>query len=152
MATAINREAIFQALFNLITADPAVKSIFVTTGRYLRPASEVVADTACPALFSFQLPEERKYEVRGLSPKRTLRVAYVAYFATTEPAVALPATALNAAMDAIDNIISLPGTPAGVQTLGGLVDRVYVEPEFKPYEGLLQEKSHLVATIAMLVP
>lgn len=150
MATAINREKIYQGLFDLITADPAVKAIFATTGRYLRPAAEV-ADVACPALFTFQLPERRTYEVRGLSPKRTLMVAYIAYFATTEPAAALPAAALNAAMDAIDNVISQVPVP-GVQTLGGLVDRVYVEPEFRPYEGLLQEKSHLVAVVSMLVP
>jgi len=151
MANRIVREKIYQALFDLITADAVVKSIFVTTGRYLRPAAEV-ADAACPALFTFQLPEARKVEVRGLSPKRVLMVAYIAYFAISDPTAALPAAALNAAADAIDDVITNPGTPNGVQTLGGLVDRVYIEPDIKPYEGLLQEKSHLVAVLSILVP
>ena len=78
--------------------------------------------------------------------RRRIRIA------TTAPGGTLPATALNAAADAIDNAVSYPGNPGNVQTLGGLVEHVYIEPDIKPYEGLLQEKSILVAVVGMLVP
>lgn len=146
----LNREAVYQAIFNLVTNDPTVKSMFATTGRLL-PHVAQVADAQCPALFTFQAPEKREYMGRGIPPKRTLFVLFVAYFSTTDSGT-LPATMVNAAADAIDNAITYPGNPDNVQTLGGLVEHVYIEPDIRPYEGLLQEKSVLVSVVGMLVP
>ncbi len=64
----------------------------------------------------------------------------------------LPATMINAAADAIDDAISNPSNPQNTQTLGGLVEHVYIVPDIKPYEGLLQEKSVMVAVVGMLIP
>lgn len=144
------REPIYQALFDLVTSDPTVASIFVTTGRLL-PHIANLADAQCPALFAFQLPEKREYMGRGIPAKRTLFVAFVCYFSATQPGP-LPATMVNTAADAIDRVISTPGNPDNVQTLGGLVEHVYIEPDIKPFEGLLQEKSVLVAVVGMLIP
>jgi hypothetical protein len=105
-----------------------------------------------PALFMFQLPEQREQPGKGIPAKRTLRCQFVAYFATLQGANGLPATALNIAADALDVAITEPGNPGNVQTLGGLVEHVYIEPQVSYYEGLLQDKSALVATVAMLVP
>lgn len=150
MINKLKREAVFSALSKLIFSDPGIGAMFVTTGRLL-PSISQVTQAQCPALYSFQLPEKRAYKGRGIPPVRTLFVAFVAYFATDSSAV-LPATAVNAAADAIDNAISYPGNPDNVQTLGGLVEHVYLEPDLHPYEGLLQEKSVLVAVVGMLVP
>ncbi len=145
----LNREAVYQALFDLVTADAGIKAIFQTTGRLL-PQVEQASAATFPALYTFQLPEKRVYTGRGMEAKRTLFVMFAAYLAPNGPT--LPATAVNAAADAIDNAISYPGNPDNVQTLGGLVEHVYIEPDIKPYEGLLQDKSVLIAVVAMLVP
>jgi hypothetical protein len=145
------REPIYQALFDLVTNAPAVKAQFVTFGRLL-PHVENVAGVQCPALFTFQLPERRVYKGKGIPAIRTLFVAFVAYFSSDNSGGRLPATAINAAADAIDDAISNPGNPQNTQTLGGLVEHVYIEPDMKPYEGLLQEKSLLVSVVGMLIP
>jgi hypothetical protein len=147
----ISREAIYQALFNLVTADPGIVANFRTVGRLLPQISQV-SDEMCPALYTFQLPEKRAYEGQGVSAKRTLYVAFVCYFASTDPQATLPATLVNMAADAIDNAISYPGNPQNLQQLGGLVHHCRIEPDIRPYEGLLQEKSVLVAVVAILVP
>ena len=145
------RDSVYAALASLVFADTRVTSMFVTTGRYLVPAAQT-DPSACPALYMFQLPELRVNGGKGLPPKRTLRCAFIAYFSDTWSQSNLPATAINNAADVIDDIVSEPANPANVQTLGGLVEHVYIEPSIESFEGLLQEKSILVATVAMLVP
>lgn len=151
MGAQINREAIYSALFQLVATAPSITSLFTTVGRLL-PHEANVPEEQCPALFTFQLPEKREYFGRGAPPKRTLFVSWVAYFAVTDSTATLPATFLNAAADAIENAITYPGNPDNVQTLGGLVEHVQILPEVRPFEGLLQDRSILVATVAMLVP
>ena len=150
------REDVYVALANLVFKDPRIDAaqggVFKTTGRYLPQIFAGVSPNDCPALFMFQHPELRVNQGKGIPPKRTLQVAFIAYFAAETPQVNLPATAINNAADAIDDVISEPGNPANVQTLGGLVEHVYIEPSIEPFEGLLQEKSALVAMVRMLVP
>jgi len=146
------REDVYGALANLVFNDARVTSMFVTTGRYLPTIFAGIEANQCPALFMFQHPEMRVNQGKGIPPKRTLTCAFVAYFASETPQVALPATAINNAADVIDDIVSEPGNPGNVQTLGGLVEHVYIEPAIEPFEGLLQEKSALVAVVRMLVP
>jgi hypothetical protein len=146
------REPIYQALFDLVTNYPAVRAQFITFGRLL-PHVENVAPAQCPALFTFQLPERRVYKGKGIPAIRTLYVAFIAYFSGGTPGTGpLPATAINAAADAIDDAISNPGNPQNTQTLGGLVEHVFIEPTVQPYEGLLQEKSVLVSVVSILIP
>lgn len=146
----INREAIYSALFQLVTSAPSISSLFNTVGRLL-PHEASVPEEQCPALFTFQLPEKREYFGKGAPPKRTLFVAFIAYFAVTDSSAVLPATLLNAAADAIEGAIDYPGNPGNVQTLGGLVEHVQIIPDMKPYEGLLQDRSVLVAVVQMVV-
>ena len=145
------REPIYQALFDLVTNNPGVAGMFTAKGRLL-PHEASVPDALCPALYTFQLPERWVNKGKGIPPIRTLYVAFVAYFSTGQSNAQLPATMVNAAADAIDAAITQPGNPQNTQTLGGLVEHVYIEPEVKPYEGLLQEKSILVAVVGMLIP
>jgi len=145
------REPIYQALFDLVTNHPAVRAQFVTFGRLL-PHEANVAPAQCPALFTFQLPERRVQKGKGIDAIRTLFVAFVAYFTTPSGNGIIPATAINAAADAIDEAITNPGNPQNTQTLGGLVEHVYIEPDIRPYEGLLQEKSVLVSVVSVLIP
>lgn len=147
----LDREACYQALFDMVTTDPAVQALFPTRSRFLRHHADV-ADSECPALFTFELPERRTYRGRGIPPIRTLGMAFIAYSAQTNGDGSIPATMVNVMADAIDNAITVPTNPDAVRTLGGQVEHVYIEPDIKPYEGLLQEKSVLVAVVSMLVP
>lgn len=151
MSVPLDREACYQALFDLVTADATVQAMFPTRSRFLRHHADV-DDSECPSLFTFELPERRTYRGRGIPPIRTLGMAFIAYTASTQGDGTVPATAINAVADAIDNVITVPTNPDAVQTLGGQVEHVYIEPDIKPYEGLLQEKSVLVAVVSMLVP
>lgn len=143
------REPIYQALFDLVRLDPGVASIFVTFGRLL-PHQAAVGSIQCPALYTFQLPESRAYKGQGIPPIRIARAQFVAYFSDAPDVSSVPASAINAAADALDNAIH--PQPGFVQTLGGLVKHTYIEPDIKPFEGLLQDRSILVATVAMLIP
>ena len=146
------RESVYVALANLVFGDARVTAMFPTTGRLL-PQVQQVSPADLPALYMFQLPESRSVLGKGVPPKRTLRCNFVAYFATDNPfETNLPATAINNAADVIDDIVSEPGNPGNVQTLGGLVEHVYIVPSIDPFEGLLQDRSVLVATVEMLVP
>ncbi len=147
----LKRDAVYQALFDLVTADPGVRANFVEFGRFL-PQIEQWDGSAGPGLFTFQFPEKRVYKGKGMEPIRTLNVGYFAYFSMASMVTAIPATAINAALDALDTVISFPGNPANVQTLGGQVEHVYIEPDVRPFEGLLQDRSLFVATVAILIP
>lgn len=149
----LNREAVYSALAALVFTNPIIDAAqggyFVSTGRYL-PHVATVDPNKCPALYMFQLPETREFFGAGAPPKRTLNVSFIAYLSRDNDAV-LPAAEVNAAADVIDDVLT-PSNPQNVITLGGLVEWVRIQPNMSPYEGLLQEKSVLVANIAMLVP
>lgn len=146
------REDVYNALANLVFTDPRITAIFKTTGRFLPTIFSGVSPNDCPALFMFLHPELRKNEGKGIPPIRTLQVSFVAYFASETPSTSLPATAIDQAADVIDEVISAPPNPGNVQTLGDLVEHVYIDPQMEPFEGLLQEKSALVAMVRMVVP
>lgn len=144
------REAVYQALADLVFGDAGIQAYFKTTGRLLPHESDVDTSNG-PALFMFQLPEVRIQKGPGIPAIRTLRVSFVGYFSTQEGGP-LPATMINYAADAIDNAVTKRVNPQNIQTLGGLVQHVYIAPTINPFEGLLQQRSVVVATVEMLVP
>ena len=146
----LQRDVVYSALFDLVANDTRA-NVFLTKSRLLKHVEEVDA-AFTPALFMFQMPETRQYVGKGIPAKRTLHCAFFVYINAPDPTSTLPATLLNAAADIIDDIVSEPGNPANTQTLGGLVEHVYIEPTVENYEGLLQSKGVLVAHVAMLVP
>lgn len=145
------REPIYQALFNLVVNDSRVQGAFVTTGRYLQHNADVTPDQ-CPALYMFQKPETRVQAGKGLPAKRTLHCVLVMYVADAEAATQIPATLCNTLCDVVDDVINMPANGSYLQNLGGLVEHVYLEPQLGTYEGLLGDKSIIVAEISMLIP
>ena len=145
------REPIFAAMFQLVAGDPRAQAFFVTMQRLLVPFEKVTA-AQLPALFMFQRPERRVQKGQGIPSIRTLVCDFHVYVTTAPGAATLPATMLNNAMDIIDQVITEPLNPGNTQTLGGLVQHVYASPMVDNYEGLLQEKSILVAQVEMLIP
>jgi hypothetical protein len=148
------REPIYAALAALVFADPRIGAVFATTGRYLRHHEQVPGGVVgMPAIYLVQHPGESFVRVgKGVPAKRTLRCAFVMYFNTADPGNSLPATACNAGLDVIDDVINLPPNPGNVQTLGGLVEHVYIEGDVSTAEGLLQDHSIVVVPITILIP
>jgi hypothetical protein len=147
------REPIFVALWNLITSHPTIQATFVQTARLLVHHSQVPGNAAgMPALYMIERSESHVRKGQGISDLRTLRPFLVMYFSTAQGTGALPATQCNNALDAIDYCINIPGNPANTQTLGGLVQHVYIEGEVTIDEGLLQETSVVVVPITIVIP
>lgn len=148
------REPIYTALFNLVLNHPEVKGQFVTTGRFLIPVTDIDPERM-PALFLLQHGENWVRKGRGIPAIRTLHCSFVMYAWTPEHAYTYPATLINTMMDVLDDAIEMNGTPGNVQTLGGLVNHVYIEGQVQVIEGQLgagQQASVLVAPITMLLP
>jgi len=147
----MTREAIYSALFDLILSSPGVAGQFVTTGRFLKHHVDV-DQTQMPALFMIETGEEWVRPGRGIPPKRTLQSEIVMYAWTNGPTDTLPATLCNAMLDAIDDVLTNPGNPENVVTLGDAVYHVYLEGAVKIYEGLLQNVSIVSVPIHILIP
>lgn len=145
------REPIYAALWALVSGDPRCQSVFATMGRY-EQHFENVSGLVMPALFLFQKGETWQMAGKGIPPKRTLRCHFIAYTDTGDPTAALPSTAINTLMDVLDDVIAKPANGSFVQTLGGLVEHVYIEGEIAEAEGLLQSKSIFVVPVTMLIP
>lgn len=145
------REPIYSALWALISGDPRVQAMFQTTGRYTQHF-EHVSGIAMPALFLLQKSEGWQMVGKGVPPKRTLKCHLLIYTDTGDATATPPAILINQLLDVLDDVITKPANGAQVQTLGGLVNHVYIEGEIEIGEGLLQSKSIFVIPITMLIP
>lgn len=142
----MNREAIYAALFQRLSAVPGL----VTTSRRLRHWTDVAAPEQ-PALF--QVQKEESVEQRpGLPPKRRLSVELYLYANSgADPAVA-PAQLLNPLVDAVEAALA-PDTPvAAGQTLGGLVAHAWIEGRIETDEGALGDQAVAIVPVSILVP
>ena len=148
------REPIYQALADLVFLDPRIKAVFVQTGRFLYHHAQIPGGSAnTPAMFLVQNPGETHFRTgKGVDDKRTLKCHFVMYFYVADVGDTLPATACNTGLDVIDDVLNNPGNPGNVQTLGGLVEHVYLEGEVVTGEGLLQEYSIVGVPITILIP
>ncbi|WP_423396027.1 hypothetical protein [Burkholderia sp. LMG 21824] len=144
----IQREPIYAALFALVQS--AVAPYAVTIGRRFQLASQVPPSEQ-PAVFQVQKSERIAHERRGLPKKYHLFVDLVVY-AQAGDSAAIPATAVNTILDAIDNALApAPGDPMNNQTLGGLVEHAWIEGEVLIVEGTLQDQSVAIVPVQMYV-
>lgn len=148
------RESVYVALWALFMANATIVSTFKTRSRLLRPFQQVPGgETSMPAFYLVQHPGETQGRTgKGMSPTRTLLCHVVMYFATTEGQGAVPATACNNGLDAIDDCLNINRNPSNNQTLGGLVQHVYIEGAIDVAEGLLQDISIVSVPITILLP
>lgn len=145
------REPIYAALWALVSTDARVQAVFKTMGRYTKHFDDVPGQLM-PALFLLQKGENWQQTGRGVPPKRTLESHFLVYTDTGNPAAMLPSTAMNVLLDVLDDVLVQPANGSYVQTLGGLVNHVYIEGKIEIAEGLLQSKSISVVPITMLIP
>ena len=145
------REPIYVALWSLFLNHPTLAGQFVTTSRYERHFDDVDAD-AMPALFLTETGENWVKPGKGIPAKRTLTAMLAMYTSTSQPNAVLPSTLINALMDTVDDVIENVGNPSNAQTLGGLVEHVYLEGEVEIYEAFLQDKSIVLVPLTILLP
>lgn len=147
----MTREPIYVALWNLFLNHPSLQGQFVTSGRYLKHF-ETVAPEQMPALFMAQGGEQWTKIGKGIPAKRILMPHLAMYCSTAQPDSILPATLINNLLDVVDQVVEHPGNPQNVQTLGGLVEHVYLEGQVEIYEGYLQDKSIVLVPLTVLLP
>ncbi len=120
------REQIVTALFNLLAAS----SEFVTAGRRnTNPTGLSPAQT--PALFLLENQDKWDSGQSGFNnlSKREMRLYALIYNDVGTNDGAVPSTAINNALDAIEAALKPDNMITGTMTLGGLVQAAYVEGE-----------------------
>lgn len=142
-----NTEAIFQALFQLVSGVTANGSGFVTAGRKLRHWTDVPAPNQ-PAVYQCQGPEYYKTR-QGLPPIVTLTCKLWLY-AKYPPDGSPSSPVLNPLKDAIFAALA-PSPVTGVQSLGGLVYHAWIEGETLTDEGVLGDQAVILIPVKILV-
>lgn len=142
----MNREAIYSALFARLQGIPGLAS----TSRKLRHWSDV-GQSEQPALFCAQgsqtaLPGD---PTLGLPTKWTLNADLYLYARTDGEQVS--AAVLNPILDAIEAALKPDNPTRRTQTLGGLVERCWIEGEIQTDEGTLGDQAVAIVPIRMLV-
>jgi hypothetical protein len=142
----VNREAIYTALFALVT-DAAS---FATTSRRLRHWTDVPAAEQ-PALFQVQKSELAKTK-RGQPSEWTLAVDLYLYCQAPDDATA-PSTVLNPLIDAIAAALAPQGLDlaANVQTLGGLVSHCWLAGKIETDEGALGGQAVAIVPVEIIL-
>jgi hypothetical protein len=138
----INREAIYQALFDLVKD----LSGFVTTSRRARLVKDVAPEEQ-PALFMEEVPGETvSYQAQGLPADHLLYVELGFYARLPEDKSVAPGTILNPLIDAIEAALA-PDPDEEEQTLGGLVTYCRISGKIEKNEGLLDGQASVVVPV-----
>lgn len=141
----INREAIYQALFNLVKDLPG----FVTVSRRARLVKDVAAEEQ-PALFLEEGPGETvQNQGQGLPLKHFLHVDLGFYARLPDDRDLAPGSILNPLIDAIEAALE-PAACDENQTLGGLVAYCRVNGKILKNEGLLDGQASVVIPVEIL--
>lgn len=136
----MNREDIYQALFDLVSAAPGL----VTTSRKLLHWSDVPPSQR-PALFLTQ-KSETAINTTGL-PTKWMLSAEIYVYGSTKGAIC-SGEVLNPIVDAITN--ALATTEIGPQTLGGLVHYARIEGTIETDEGNLGDDAVAIIHVSIL--
>lgn len=141
-----NREAIYSALYARMQNIAGI----TTTSRKLRHWSDVGASEQ-PAIFCVQGNQNAQpgEPVRGVPTKWILSADVYVYVRTDGDQV--PGTVMNPIIDAIDAIMQPDNVMQKTQTLGGLVERCWIEGDIQTDEGALGDQAVAIVPIRMLV-
>jgi hypothetical protein len=141
---ATSREAIYEALFALLSASP----VWQTAGRRLIHWSSIGAQ---PALFLRPFKEEPLPSgVFGINPRYSFTAEAWIYVANGDPTTA-SSTNITDLLDLVDNLLRGDNLPQGRVTLGGLVEHVWREGETVIASGEPQTQSVAIVPINILV-
>lgn len=156
----MNREAIFNALFSLVSPGEG------QGGKIVGQAGETLAFTsrrmrlfpdlpAVPALCQAEYGETFVQQT-GLPHRRSLSAAWMVYHRAGEDPSAVPSTTTNNLLDALEAAIRPqvgdPGYLAQRQTLGGLIHHGYIDGKVIRVPGDLDGEALVVIPITLLIP
>lgn len=138
-----DREAIYSALFALVSADPT----YVTTSRRLLHWNDVASNEQ-PALFMAQR-NELCTPVRGFPPVWEFTGDFYIY-CRTDGGLA-PGPIINPLLDKITALLGSDGKIDNVQTLGGLVHYARIEGAIETDEGTLGDQTVAIVPFSIKV-
>ena len=123
--TSVGREAIYEALFQLLN-----QQLLSPTGPYLyssrrrMPASQITTDNS-PAFF---LTEEGEIYDRSVlsAPTKVTLLAHVHIISIINDPLAIPAITINDLADAVENAINMNVISTSQQILSGLVQEAWI--------------------------
>jgi stage V sporulation protein SpoVS len=142
-----SREAVMTALLALLAGTGS----FVTVSRRNR-SPESIGPAQSPALMLVENSEEYEVVSNSIPPKRVLVVSAILYNDVGADLDAIPATAINNALDALDLALQ-PQTPSGLTTLpNNLVESVKISGEIVKAPGDRTGKSLAVVPIRIVLP
>jgi hypothetical protein len=139
----MQREVIYSALFTLLQGVGGV----ALASRRLRLWSEVAACDR-PALFLSERAEQYVRANEAMPATVTLEADIYLYVNADD--LHIPATALNALLDAVDMALA-PAPLSGRQTLGGLVSHCWIEGKIIKDTGDLDGDGVAILPVRMLV-
>lgn len=140
----MSREAIYAALFARVSTLPGL----VTASRRLKHWHDT-PPALQPALFMVQ-KRERPEQQSGLPTKWAFTVELYLYVHGGADPNAVPAQALNALLDALEEVLA-PDPASGVQTLGGLVTHVWIDPAgIETDEGVLGDQAIAIVPVQIV--
>lgn len=150
------RETIITALFDLIRGAVYIgtnTTVFTTAERRLKLWDQVKLKER-PALFLVEHAETHVQKAQGVPTVRTLEVKLFIYLDSKDQN-AIPDQAVNAVIDAIDSVtggVLKPDTGKNTQTLGGLVQHVWIEGDILKDPGDLDGDGLIIIPIKILIP
>lgn len=140
------REQAMDALLALLST----AGTFSAIGRRNRDPQGIAA-VGAPALILVEHSESYRVQSTIVPPIRYLLVRAIIYSDVGNDDNAIPASAINNLLDAID-VKLLPDSPMGKCTLGGLVQSVVIDGEVIKAPGDITGKSLAILPIKILLP
>lgn len=122
---------------------------FLTTGRRLKPWTQVAAQ---PALFLRSGDEDLAYNETAVFQSQTISAEIWIYTKAGEDPDAVPETALNNLLDAVQAVFAPDDPHAGRFTLGGLVTWCRLEGKVEKEPGDSGGQAIAVADVQITVP
>ncbi|MCE9561889.1 MAG: hypothetical protein K8U57_07530 [Planctomycetes bacterium] len=141
----MNREAIFAALYTLVTAGGQ----FATTGRRVKIWTDV-KPAQRPALFLAERAQTYLRNSEAVPARVTLNAELYIYTDAKDPNV-IGSTQLNNLLDAIDVALA-PSPVTGKQTLDGLVSHCWIEGDIFFDPGDVDGDGMAIIPLKILVP
>jgi hypothetical protein len=140
----VNRELIYQALFDTLSGIPGI----VTASRRLQHWTDV-PETSQPALFQSQ-KSEHQIPRKGFPAKVILQCEIYLYVNSGNDLSVAPSPQMNSFMDAIEAALA-PAVADGFQTLNGTVSHCWIEGEVITDEGNLGPQAISIIPVNILI-
>lgn len=147
MPGAPTREQVYDALLAKLSAVTGIKE----ASRRRRPLN-YFTPTNTPALMLVELKESYERKSANLPPTRTLSVGAVIINDVGNDQNALPTTAINDAIDAIDAALKPSPVSDGLVHLGTGAYAIYIQGEVEKAPGDITGKAIAVIPISIILP